>query len=163
MFRLIYRIADKWRDRGRRFRDWDPDLALGRRGEDLAHRFLQRAGMTIVARNYETPSGTGELDLVAWDGDTLVFVEVKTRSGIEFGVPERAVDDEKRKRILRGAADYRRRVGAEVHKVRFDIVAIVVERRGKGGRGGVEINHVRSAFLPYEATRARAVGAGGRE
>ena len=62
----LYRLADRARDRARR-RTWDPDLAAGRRGEDIAHRFLQRAGMTVVARNHRTPTGSGEVDLVAWD------------------------------------------------------------------------------------------------
>ena len=47
--------------------------AVGRRGEDLAHRYLQHKGFVIVARNHRLPSGDGEADLIAWDGDTLVF------------------------------------------------------------------------------------------
>ena len=53
----------------------DPAQADGRRGEDLAHRSLQRKGFAIVARNYRLPSGDGQADVIAWDGDTLVFVE----------------------------------------------------------------------------------------
>src|SRR5689334_17626740 len=77
MFVLLYRIADRIRQRGRA-RAWETTRALGRRGEDIAHRYLQREGMTVVARNYRTATGAGEIDLVAWHGDTLVFVEVKT-------------------------------------------------------------------------------------
>src|SRR6185295_10596464 len=85
----LYRLADAARDRGRR-RFWTADLASGRRAEDLAHRFLRRRGMTIVARNYRPPFGGGEIDLIAWHGDRLVFVEVKSRATGEFGAPERA-------------------------------------------------------------------------
>ena len=80
----LYRLADAARDRGRR-KFWPPDQASGRRAEDLAHRFLRRRGMLIVARNYRPPSGAGEIDLIGWDGDRLAFVEVKSRASGEFG------------------------------------------------------------------------------
>ena len=63
----------------------------------------------MVARNYRTRSGSGEIDLVVWDGGRLVFVEVKTRSSAEFGPPESAVDAEKRERLRTAARDYARR------------------------------------------------------
>ena len=66
--------------------------AWGARGEDLAHRFLQKLGYMVVARNWRAEDGSGELDLVAWDGASLVVVEVKTRASTEFGLPEEAVD-----------------------------------------------------------------------
>ena len=83
-------------------------------------------GCTVVARNYRTRSGSGELDLVAWHGSTLVFVEVKTRATAEFGPPDRAVDAEKRAHLRRAARDYARRAGVEFRKTRFDIVSIVL-------------------------------------
>src|SRR5580765_7464063 len=92
----LYRLADAARDRGRR-RFWTPDQASGRRAEDLAHRFLRRRGMVIVARNYRPPSGAGEIDLIGWDGDRLAFVEVKSRANGRFEAPERAVDQEKQR------------------------------------------------------------------
>src|SRR4029453_12296227 len=92
----LYRMADALRDWGRR-RSWPPDLASGRRAEDLAHRFLRRRGMGIVARNYRPPFGGGEIDLIGWDRDRLAFVEVKSRVSAEFGPPERAVDEEKQR------------------------------------------------------------------
>src|SRR5579884_829949 len=94
MFSALMRLADFARDRGRQ-RNWHPDLATGRRGEDIAHRFLQRSGMTIVARNHRPHSGAGEVDLIGWEGDTLVFVEVKSRTGEEHGPPDRAIDHQK--------------------------------------------------------------------
>src|SRR5882757_315125 len=72
----LYSLADKLRYR--RHAD------LGRHGEDLAHRYLRNLGLLIVARNWRPPQGGGEIDLVACDGDMLVFVEVKTRTSDEW-------------------------------------------------------------------------------
>jgi putative endonuclease len=117
---LLYRAADAIRRRRH------PENH-GRIGEDLAHRYLRRKGCTIVARNYRTRSGSGEIDLVAWDGPRLAFVEVKTRVSPEFGAPESAVDPEKRDRVLRVARDYARRANVAWDKARFDIVSVVLE------------------------------------
>lgn len=83
----------------------------------------------MVARNYRPRSGVGEIDLVAWHGETLAFVEVKARATIEFGAPESAVDGEKRAKIERAARDYARRAGVEWGKTRFDIVSVVLEEK----------------------------------
>jgi len=83
----------------------------------------------VVARNYRPPSGAGEIDLVAWDGEALAFVEVKTRATAEFGEPESAVDQEKRARIRRAAQDYARRAGVEWPRTRFDVVSILLDGR----------------------------------
>jgi putative endonuclease len=120
----LYKLADWIRDRGRR-RSWSPGLASGRRGEDLAHRFLKHRGLTIVARNYRPPFGGADLDLVGWLGDLLVIVEVKSRSSAEAERPERAVDAEKERLLERSARDYVRRAGVDWNRVRFDIVSIV--------------------------------------
>ena len=106
-------------------RRWSPTQTLGRRGEDIAHRFLQRAGFIVVARNYRLASGAGEIDVVARDGDTLVFVEVKSRATDEFGSPDRAIDTEKRRRMLRAARDFARHAEVPWEKVRFDVVTVV--------------------------------------
>jgi putative endonuclease len=124
MISLLYRAADALRRR--RYPD-----DHGRVGEDLAHRYLRSHGCTVVARNYRTRSGSGELDLVAWHGPTLVFVEVKTRATAEFGPPDRAVDAEKRAHLRRAARDYARRAGVEFRKTRFDIVSIVLSNPPK--------------------------------
>src|SRR5438270_13035469 len=96
---LLYRAADALRRRSLRHDH-------GRMGEDYAHRYLRGHGCTVVARNYRPRSGAGEIDIVAWDGTTLVFVEVKTRATAEFGEPESAVDPEKQLRLQRAARDY---------------------------------------------------------
>ena len=121
MMGLLYRAADAFRRRALRGDH-------GRIGEDLAHRYLRRHGCTIVARNYRPPYGGVEIDLVAWHGKTLVFVEVKTRAGEDFGTPDRAVDREKRTYVERAARDYARRAGVNWEKTRFDIVGVILEK-----------------------------------
>jgi putative endonuclease len=121
MIGLLYRAAD--RIRRRRYPE-----NHGRIGEDLAHRFLCGHGCMVVARNYRTLSGSGEIDLVAWDGRKLAFIEVKTRASEEFGPPESAVDAEKRKRVERAARDYARRAEIAWRDTRFDIVSIVLDQ-----------------------------------
>lgn len=122
-----------------RRRRWAPTLALGRRGEDLAHRFLRRQGYTIVARNYRLPAGDGEADLIAWEGDTLVIVEVKARQSDAYGPPERAVGDEKRAHLRRLARAYARKTDTPWERVRCDVVTVVIEGRPR-------LQLVRNAF-----------------
>jgi putative endonuclease len=124
MWQNLLRLSDALRHRAR-LRVWNPERAAGRRGEDLAHRFLRRAGYTVVARNYRTATGSGEVDVVAWDGETLVFVEVKSRRSEEYGAPDRAIDQDKRRRLLRAARDCARRADVPWEKVRFDVVNVV--------------------------------------
>jgi putative endonuclease len=121
MIGLVYRAADALRRRSLRDNH-------GRIGEDLAHRYLRRNGCTVVARNYRTASGSGEIDIVAWHGTTLIFVEVKTRATADFGEPDRAVDLDKRDHLRRAAREYLRRADIDWQQSRFDIVSIVLER-----------------------------------
>jgi putative endonuclease len=100
------------------------DAALGRRGEDLAHRYLQTKGLTVVARNYK-PGADSEIDIVARQGDLVVFVEVKSRTSAEFGSPDRAIDQEKQKHIVRAARAYVNRAAIEWNQVRFDTISVV--------------------------------------
>jgi putative endonuclease len=118
---LLYRAADAIRRRSLRDNH-------GRLGEDYAHRYLRGRGCTVVARNYRTRSGSGEIDIVAWDGATLAFVEVKTRASVEHGAPESAVDEGKQERLQVAARDYARRAGVAWEQTRFDILSIVLER-----------------------------------
>ena len=124
MANLLYRLADRLRLRAYK-RRMTAQHALGRRGEDIAHRYLQRTGMVVVSRNYRTSTGSAEIDLVGWDNGTLVFVEVKSRQTDEHGAPDRAVGPEKWHHINRAARDYVRRVNIPCQNVRFDIVNIV--------------------------------------
>jgi putative endonuclease len=124
MISLLYRLADA----ARRLRraNITVEQRHGRRGEDLAHRYLRRQGLTIVARNFRARSGRGEIDLIARDGDSLVFVEVKTRATTEFGTPDRAVGQQKEDEVRRAAREYVRRSGASWDQARFDLVNIVL-------------------------------------
>jgi putative endonuclease len=98
----------------------------GRRGEDLAHRFLRRNGFTIVARNYRLAAGDAEADLIAWEGDTLVIVEVKSRASLDYGPPDRAIGAEKRRHLLRVAREYSRKSGVSWERVRLDVVTVIL-------------------------------------
>jgi putative endonuclease len=111
----------------RRRRLWTATAANGRRGEDLAHRFLRAQGFTIVARNYRLAAGDAEADLIARDGDALVIVEVKTREGAAFGPPERAIGEEKQRHLLRVARAYARRTETPWERVRFDVVTVLLD------------------------------------
>jgi putative endonuclease len=99
---------------------------VGRRGEDLAHRYLQRHGFTIIARNYRLASGDAEADLIAREGDTLVIVEVKTRASDNFGPPDRAIGPEKQRALTRVAREYARRSRHALAQVRCDVVTIIL-------------------------------------
>ena len=100
------------------------NLSIGQRGERAAARFLERRGYDIVDRNWACPAG--EIDLVARDGDTIVFVEVKTRTSLDAGLPEEAVDEQKRHRYEILAAHYLKAHDVEEAPVRFDVVALLV-------------------------------------
>ncbi len=124
---MILKFFDWLRHIARR-RRWTPTLALGRRGEDLAHRFLRARGFIVVARNYRLSSGDAEADLIAWEGETLVFVEVKSRGTADFGPPERAIGEEKRAHLLRIAREYTRKTQTPWDRIRFDVVSVVATR-----------------------------------
>jgi putative endonuclease len=115
------------------------DHALGRRGEDIALRFLQRAGFVIVVRNYRMASGGGEVDLVGWDAGVLVFVEVKSRKTDEYGAPDRAIGLQKQFSLIRAAREYARHAEVPWESVRFDVVTIVL-------RAPPEVTHFRDAL-----------------
>ena len=106
---------------------------LGRRGEDLAARFLEDAGYRVVERNWRC--ARGEIDIIARTGDTIVFVEVKTRSSLAFGHPFEAITATKlaRLRVLAAAwcAEHRPRAS----RIRLDAIAVVAPR---GARPTVE-------------------------
>ncbi|MGD9562369.1 MAG: YraN family protein [Pyrinomonadaceae bacterium] len=110
---------------------------LGDLGERLAAEELVKRGYRLVMANFTVPIGrntnnaqiTGEIDLIALDGETLCFIEVKTRSSDEFASPLSAVDLRKQRQIIRTARVYRRIFGVRDVKHRYDIVTVVL-----GGR-----------------------------
>ena len=100
-------------------------LALGKTGEDLACEELERRGYAIIARRYRRRGG--ELDIIARDGQTMVFVEVKAREGRAFGEACEAVTANKRRTITRLALDYLMRHRLTECSCRFDVVSIHFE------------------------------------
>ena len=135
---------------GRRRRSGSGDL--GRYGEKLAAKALKRDGMKILARNYRCPAG--EVDLIALDrstrretgAETIVFVEVKTRTSDKYVDPEFAVDREKQRRLESAAQYYAARRDTEDYCIRFDIIAIVAADGGDGGDEKPSLKHIKDAF-----------------
>jgi putative endonuclease len=114
---------------------------VGRRGEELAGRHLRQLGLTVVERNVRLP--WGEIDLVARDGEELVFVEVKTRIGDESIAPDELVTAVKLQRLERLSETYVERLGDPDVHWRIDVIAIVLSRGGQL----VRLDHLPGAFL----------------
>lgn len=112
---------------------------LGEKGEGLAVQLLRRKGYSILAENWR--SGRNELDIVARIADSVVFVEVKTRSTNFFGDPSEAVSIAKQKRIIEAANDFLEQHGLEL-EARFDVISIVASSEGN------ELDHMEDAFYP---------------
>ena len=115
---------------------------LGQRGEEAAARFLKRRGYRILARHHDSP--LGELDIIAVDRRTIVFVEVKTRSSSDAGHPTEAIDDRKQRRMTQAAVAWLKTQGLLNYSARFDVVAITWP--DDAGRPTVE--HYVNAFSP---------------
>jgi putative endonuclease len=116
---------------------------LGRLGEDLALAHLERLGFSLVTRNHRTRFG--EIDLVVFDGSSLVFVEVKTRRANSAGRgPWEALHERKRQQVRRMAAAYLLEVADRPHSadVRFDAVGVVIDGHGRL----VRLDHLEAAF-----------------
>ena len=115
---------------------------LGQRGEAAAARYLKKKGLIIVARSDR--GRLGEIDLVAVEGRTVVFVEVKTRTSHDAGHPADAVDREKQRRLTRLALSYLKSHGLLEHAARFDVVAVTWPE----GERKPRIEHFQNAFEP---------------
>ncbi|HZN00682.1 MAG TPA: YraN family protein [Pyrinomonadaceae bacterium] len=110
-------------------------LELGKLGEAYAAAYLEQVGYRLVAANFTLPVGrnlrgaivTSEIDLVAYDGDTLCFVEVKTRASDWFAPPQVNVDLRKRRQIARAARAYRHMLGIEDQPYRYDVLTVVLD------------------------------------
>ena len=100
-----------------------PPLPLGRRGEELAVGYLNRLGYRILEQNFRTRRG--EIDIIAEDGDTLVFIEVKTRKGASHGSPFESVTLAKQQRIARVAEEYLQQHALHERPARFDVIAVL--------------------------------------
>jgi putative endonuclease len=113
--------------------------ALGAEGEALAAQLLEANGYTILARNARVERV--EIDLVARRGSTLVFVEVKSRRSRAHGAPEEAVDERKRRRLVRGATAWLRAHGPTARRVRFDVIVCEPD-----AAGAWQLRHLEGAF-----------------
>jgi putative endonuclease len=122
-----------------------PKKSLGQQGEDAAARFLKRGGYRILARGLD--SRLGELDIVAVEGRTIVFVEVKTRSSRGAGHPAEAIDPLKEKRMTQAALAYLKSHGLLQHAARFDVIAITWPENARRP----VIEHYKNAFSPVGA------------
>lgn len=111
----------------------------GNAGERIAEKYLKDLGYLIVARNYKTE--LGEIDLIANDGDTLVFVEVKSRRSDAYGFPSEAVDERKQRKLSMVASQYIKRNMFFGAAVRFDVVEVYFEE--------ARVNHIENAFDSY--------------
>lgn len=136
----MLQLLRRWLFRLRRF--WQrlvPQCSFGERGERLAERYLRKRGFQIIDRRAR--GGLGEIDLVAVDGRTVVFVEVKSRRSHACGHPAEAVTPTKQRRLTRLALAWLKRHDLLDHAARFDVVAITWP---KGERPVIE--HFRNAF-----------------
>lgn len=111
---------------------------VGKLGEQIAKKNLEEKGYTILAHSWRW--GKGELDFIAQQGEILVFVEVKTRKKITFGMPEEAVSQKKQTLMYELAVEYMYRTQYEA-EFRFDIISIILEPQQ-------EIRHFEDAFFP---------------
>ncbi len=115
-----------------------PQQQRGLWGEKTAACYLKKKGFKILVHRYRCKFG--EIDLVARQDETLVFIEVKTRGSSSYGDPSQAVTPEKQKHISRVALDYLRRLNHPQIPVRFDVVEIV------DSNGHIECHHIENAF-----------------
>jgi putative endonuclease len=131
-----------------RFLDWLAEHTLpakkmaehrrtGRRGEEAAYFHLRQLGYTMVARNFRSPRCRGEIDLIGWDGNTLCFVEVKTRTTRDVKPGEAAVDRHKRRLVAVVAREYLRRFPPSC-QWRFDVVSVYYEH-SKASQPHIEV------------------------
>jgi len=114
-------------------------IKLGAQGEDLAVDYLKKKGLTIRVRNYRKK--TGEIDIIAQDGQCLVFIEVKTRKSLRFGQPYESVTLTKQAQISRVALDYITRNKLHDQPIRFDVISILLQ-----SGGDTDINHLPNCF-----------------
>jgi putative endonuclease len=139
-----------------------PHLELGRRGEELAVAYLEQQGYAIVAANFMLPVGRNrrgaivqaEIDVVAYEGATLCFVEVKTRASDWFAPPHANVDLRKQRQIVRAARAYRRLLDLGAWDYRYDVVSIVLPVDADGP-AAMQIEILRNYWTEEKLRRRR--------
>jgi len=115
-----------------------PGIRLGKSGESIAVRHLKNLGYRILEKNYRSPHG--EIDIVARQGDTVVFVEVKTRRSSRFGNPKTAVTSTKQRRISMTALHYLKSKNKLQSRARFDVLTVDLSQ------GANQIELIENAF-----------------
>ncbi len=115
----------------------NPRKQTGQQGEDIAAAYLVQQGYRIIERNWRCP--TGELDIITQDGNTLVFLEVRTRRGERFGTAEESVTANKQARLIELAQTYLQDTPSPHPPWRIDVIAVQL------GRGLPQINHIENA------------------
>ena len=123
MLELLIPAIDRWSGR-KELLDASAHLTLGDQGEEAAYFHLRKKGWLVVGRRWRSSRQPGDLDLVCWEGETLCFVEVKTRSRFDVATAESAVDSDKRRMIRRMARLYLSSLREQPKHVRFDIVSV---------------------------------------
>jgi putative endonuclease len=155
-----------WKSPGASLKEHElaPHLALGRRGEEMAADFLESAGFRLVALNFKLPVGRSlrgaivqaEIDCVAYEGETLCFIEVKTRSSDWFTLPESNVDLRKQRQITRAARVYRRLLGLTGEPHRYDVVSIVLPPEAPANGTAPRIKLLRNFFTDEKFGKHRS-------
>lgn len=113
--------------------------SLGRWGEERAAEYLCHNGLNVLERNYRCP--VGEIDIIAMQGNTLVFIEVKTRRSLRYGLPAEAVTFKKQMKYFKIAQYYMKENGIKDLNCRFDVVEVIL-----GHDGSCRLNHIVNAF-----------------
>lgn len=113
---------------------------IGNFGENKASEYFEEHGITVLKRNFH--ARVGEIDIIAKDGDTIVFAEVKTRSSKKFGTPAEFVDAKKQEKIVKTAVYY---LGRDDIDMRFDVIEVMYQIE-KEELKVTEINHIKNAF-----------------
>ena len=128
---------------------------FGKESETVAAEHLARNGYTILERNYHTPYG--EIDIIAKDGDALVFVEVKARRSDHFGSPKWAITPEKQRKISMVALSYLKAANQSHAKARFDVVAIISPPYTERCRNQASVGHMGTRDRDEEMTRMEII------
>jgi putative endonuclease len=114
-------------------------IFTGKKGEDIAERYLQKKGFKTLFRNFKT--SLGEIDLISLYQGTVVFVEVKTSSSMEFGTPEARVNYRKQRQIIKVAQEFLKMQGKTDTDCRFDVISVLLNADTSPG-----IEHFENAF-----------------
>jgi putative endonuclease len=112
---------------------------IGKAGEDEAAKYLESKGYNIITRNFYCR--IGEIDIIARDGDYLVFIEVKTRKSLKYGYPVESISKKKVRGIIKTAQTYIHFKNIKEADIRFDVIEVILDNNGEKN-----VNHIQDAF-----------------